>query len=79
MIASAMASLHFTRTGAFDNSSAGTADVARATPLWVAARATNHGAGFSGFKNRITYAQSTDTVLRSLPAAGAPGDLTPVD
>lgn len=79
MTASAMAYLGFTRNGAFDNSSAGTGDLAGATPLWVAAWATNPGAGFSGFKNRVTYARSTDTVLRSLLAAGARVDLTPVD
>ena len=79
MTASAMAYLGFTRNGAFDNSSAGTGDLAGATPLWVAAWATNPGAGFSGFKNRVTYARSTDTVLRSLLAAGARVDLTSVD
>ena len=55
MTASAMAYLGFTRNGAYDNSSAGTGDLAGATPLWVAAWATNPGAGFSGFKNRVTY------------------------
>ncbi len=79
MTASAMAYLGFTRNGAFDNSSAGTGDLAGATPLWVAAWATNPGAGFSGFKNRVTYARSSDTVLRSLLAAGARVDLTTVD
>ena len=79
MTASAMAYLGFTKSGAFDNSSAGTGDLAGATPLWVAAWATNPGAGFSGFKNRVTYARSSDTVLRRLLAAGARVDLASVD
>ena len=79
MTASAMAYLGFTRNGAYDNSSAGTGDLAGATPLWVAAWATNPGAGFSGFKNRVTYARSSDKVLRSLLAGGARVELTSVD
>ena len=45
MTASEMAAQGFLRNGAFDTYETGTGDLAGATPLWVAAWATNPGAG----------------------------------
>ena len=79
MTASEMPKLGFVRNGAYDNFAVGTGDLAGATPLWVAAWATNLGAGSASFVKRSIASRSSAKVLRSLLAAGARPDLTPVD
>jgi ankyrin repeat protein len=75
MTASEMAGLGFLRNGAFDTFTTGTGDLAGATPLWVAAYATNPGEGSQSFVDRNRLADSTGQVIRSLLAAGAKPDL----
>jgi len=77
MTVSEMAGLGFLRNGAFDTFTTGTGDVGGATPLWVAAYATNPGMGSAGF--RRDQVASTSAVLRSLLAAGARPDITTND
>jgi ankyrin repeat protein len=79
MIASEMAGLGFLRNGAFDTFTTGTGDLAGATPLWVAAYATNPGEGSASFVNRKRGPDSTSQIIRSLLAAGARPDLTTDD
>jgi ankyrin repeat protein len=76
---SEMAKLGFLRNGAYDTFAVGTGDLAGATPLWVAAWATNPGAGSNTTLNRIIVSLTSAEVIRSLLAAGARADLTPVD
>ncbi len=77
MTASGMTSQGFVRNGAYDTFTTGTGDVAGATPLWVAAFATNPGPGWmwDGWKTH----GSTGDVLRSLLAGGARPDITAID
>jgi len=79
MTASEMAGLGFVRNGAFDTFATGTGDLAEATPLWVAAYATNPGEGSASFVNRNRTPDSTGQIIRSLLAAGARPDLTTQD
>ena len=69
MTASDVTEQGFVRNGAFDTFATGTGDVAGATPLWVAAFATNPGPG--RMRNGWSTHRSTGDVLRSLLAAGA--------
>lgn len=77
--ASEMAKLGFVRNGAYDTFAVGTGDLAGATPLWVAAWATNPGAGTASNVNRDMASHSSGEVVRALLAAGARPDLTTVD
>ena len=79
MTASEMARLGFLRNGAYDTFATGTGDLAGATPLWVAAYATNLGAGSASFKDRRLAPQSSGTIVERLLAAGARPELTPQD
>ena len=79
MTASDVARLGFVRNGAYDTYAIGTGDLAGATPLWVAAWATNLGAGSASIVDRDMLPRSSDKVLRSLLAAGARPDITPHD
>ena len=79
MTASEMARLGFLRNGAYDTFATGTGDLAGATPLWVAAYATNLGAGSASFKDRRLAPQSSGTIVERLLAAGARPELTPKD
>lgn len=79
MTASEMAKLGFLRNGAYDTFAVGTGDLAGATPLWVAAWATNPGMGSNTTLNRTFVSLSPAAVVRSLLAAGARAALTPVD
>jgi len=79
MTASEMAGLGFLRNGAFDTFTTGVGDLSGATPLWVAAYATNPGEGSQSFVNRRRGADSSGQVIRSLLAAGARPDLTTSD
>ena len=69
----------FVRNGAYDTFATGTGDVAGATPLWVAAYATNPGPGSSSFRGRRPTPTSNGAILRRLLAAGARPDATPRD
>ena len=77
MTASGVTEQGFVRNGAYDTFATGTGDVAGATPLWVAAFATNPGPGWmwDGWKTH----SSTGDVLRSLLAGGARPDITSID
>ena len=77
LTASEMTGQGFVRNGAYDTFTTGTGDVAGATPLWVAAYATNPGADRMRFGRRNP--NSTGEILRSLLAAGARPDLTSED
>ena len=78
MTASGMVEQGFVRNGAYDTFATGTGDVAGATPLWVAAYATNPGPGRQRNRERMP-ANSTAEILRSLLAAGARPDSTSHD
>ena len=79
MTASGMVEQGFVRNGACDTFATGTGDVAGATPLWVAAYATNPGPGRQRNRGRMP-ANSTAEILRSLlAAAGARPDSTSHD
>ena len=67
----------FVRNGAYDTFATGTGDVAGATPLWVAAFATNPGPG--RMRNGRRFPFSNGEIVRSLLAAGARPDITTVD
>ena len=69
MTASDVTEQGFVRNGAYDTFATGTGDVAGATPLWVAAFATNPGPG--RMRNGWSTHSSTGDVLRRLLAAGA--------
>jgi len=77
MTASEMAGQGFVRNGAYDTFTTGTGDVAGATPLWVAAYATNPGADRMRYGRRLP--NSNSDIMRSLLAAGARPDLTSAD
>ena len=77
MTASGVTEQGFVRNGAYDTFATGTGDVAGATPLWVAAFATNPGPGRPRFGWQTH--RSTADVLRSLLAAGASPGITTVD
>ena len=77
MTASGMTEQGFVRNGAYDTFTTGTGDVAGATPLWVAAFATNPGPGRPRFGWQTH--SSTGDILRSLLAAGARPDITSID
>src|SRR5262245_11932129 len=79
MTASEMAGLGFIRNGAYDTFTTGSGDLSGATPLWVAAYATDRGEGSQSFVNRARGADSSGKVIRSLLAAGARPDLTTAD
>jgi ankyrin repeat protein len=79
MTASEMAGLGFIRNGAYDTFTTGTGDLSGATPIWVAAYATNPGEGSQSFVNRNRLPDSTGQVIRSLLAAGAQPDLPTSD
>ncbi|MCY4661173.1 MAG: ankyrin repeat domain-containing protein [Acidobacteria bacterium] len=79
MTASDVTGQGFVRNGAYDTFATGTGDVAGATPLWVAAYATNPGPGSSSFRGRRPTPSSNGAILRSLLAAGARPDSTPRD
>ena len=76
---SEMAKLGFLRNGAYDTFAVGTGDLAGATPLWVAAWATNPGAGSNTTLNRTIVSLVSAEVVRSLLAGGARADITTVD
>ena len=78
MTASEMAAQGFLRNGAFDTFEIGTGDLGGATPLWVAAWATNPGAGRAEDPNR-GIARSNAAVVRSLLAAGARPEIATSD
>ena len=77
MTASGVMHQGFVRNGAYDTFATGTGDIAGATPLWVAAFATNPGPG----RPRIGWntPDSTGEIVSSLLAAGARPDMTTVD
>ena len=79
MTASDVTGQGFVRNGAYDTFATGTGDVAGATPLWVAAYATNPGPGSSSFRGRRQTPTSSGAILRRLLAAGARPDSTPRD
>ena len=79
MTASEMPGLGFLRNGSYDNFGTGTGDVAAATPLWVAAYATNPGHGSASNRFRNTKPMSSGDVLRALLAAGANPHVTTAD
>jgi len=79
MTASEMTGQGFVRNGAFDTFTTGTGSVAGATPLWVAAWATNPGAGSASNREYRGVASSNGEILRSLLAAGARPDITTND
>ena len=79
MTASDVTGQGFVRNGAYDTFATGTGDVAGATPLWVAAYATNPGPGSSSFRGRRQTPTSNGAILRRLLAAGARPDSTPKD
>ena len=79
MTASDVTGQGFVRNGAFDTFATGTGDVAGATPLWVAAYATNPGPGSASFRGRRPTPSSNGEIVRSLLAAGARPDSTPQD
>jgi ankyrin repeat protein len=75
MTASEMAGLGFLRNGAYDTFTTGVGDLADATPIWVAAYATNPGEGSQSFVDRNRVADSSAQIIRGLIAAGAKPDL----
>ena len=77
MTASGVMHQGFVRNGAYDTFATGTGDIAGATPLWVAAFATNPGPGRP--RNGWGTHESTGAIVRSLLAAGARTDITTVD
>ena len=77
MTASDVTEQGFVRNGAYDTFATGTGDVAGATPLWVAAFATNPGPG--RMRNGWSTHRSTGDVLRRLLAAGARPGITSND
>ena len=77
MTASGVMHQGFVRNGAYDTFATGTGDIAGATPLWVAAFATNPGPGRP--RNGWGTHASTGAIVRSLLAAGARPDITTVD
>lgn len=79
MTASEMPGLGFLRNGSYDNFGTGTGDVAGATPLWVAAYATNPGHGSASNRYRNTKPMSSGDVLRALLAGGARPNITTAD
>ena len=79
MTASEVTGQGFVRNGAYDTFATGTGDVAGATPLWVAAYATNPGPGSASFRDRNRLPKSNVEILRSLLAAGARPDVTSHD
>jgi ankyrin repeat protein len=79
MTASEMPGLGFLRNGSYDNFGTGTGDVAGATPVWVAAYATNPGHGSASNRYRNIKPMSSGDVLRALLAAGARLDITTAD
>lgn len=79
MTASEMAGLGYLRNGAFDTFTTGVGDLAGATPLWVAAYATNQGEGSQSFVDRNRDADSSAQLMKTLIAAGAKPDLTTRD
>ena len=79
MTASDVTGQGFVRNGAYDTFATGTGDVAGATPLWVAAYATNPGPGSASFRGRRPTPNSNGAIVRSLLAAGARPDSTPKD
>ena len=79
MTASEMPGLGFLRNGSYDNFGTGTGDVAGATPVWVAAYATNPGHGSASNRFRNIKPMSSGDVLRALLAAGARLDITTAD
>ena len=79
MTASDVTGQGFVRNGAYDTFATGTGDVAGATPLWVAAYATNPGPGSASFRGRSPTPSSNGEIVRSLLAAGARPDSTPKD
>lgn len=79
MTASEMAGLGYLRNGAYDTFTVGVGDLADATPLWVAAYATNPGEGSQSFVDRNRDPDSSAELMRTLIAAGAKPDLTTRD
>ena len=79
MTASEMPGLGFLRNGSYDNFGTGTGNVAGATPVWVAAYATNPGHGSASNRSRNIKPMSSGDVLRALLAAGARPDITTAD
>ncbi len=77
MTASDVTEQGFVRNGAYDTFATGTGDVAGATPLWVAAFATNPGPG--RMRNGWSTHRSTGDVMRRLLAAGARPEITAND
>ena len=77
MTASGVMHQGFVRNGAYDTFATGTGDIAGATPLWVAAFATNPGPGRP--RNGWGTHESTGEIVRSLLAGGARTDITNVD
>ena len=77
MTASDVTEQGFVRNGAYDTFATGTGDVAGATPLWVAAFATNPGPG--RMRNGWSTHSSTADVLRRLLRAGARPGITSND
>jgi ankyrin repeat protein len=75
MAASEMAGLGYLRNGAYDTFTTGVGDLADATPMWVAAYATNPGEGSQSFVDRNRVADSSAQVIRMLLAAGGKPDL----
>ena len=79
MTSSEMAGLGYLRNGAFDTFTTGVGDLAGATPLWVAAYATNPGEGSQSFVDRNRDADSSAQLMRTLLGAGAKLDLATRD
>ena len=79
MTASDVTGQGFVRNGAYDTFATGTGDVAGATPLWVAAYATNPGAGSASIRGSKRMPSSNGDILHSLLAAGARPDITSSD
>jgi ankyrin repeat protein len=69
--------LGFLRNGAYDTFTTGSGDVGGATPLWVAAYATNPGMGSASVRRESV--ESTVDVVRALLAAGARADIATND
>jgi hypothetical protein len=74
---SELPNLGFLRNGAFDTFTTGSGDVGGATPVWVAAYATNPGMGSAGMRREVV--SSTGDVVRSLLAGGARADIAAND
>lgn len=75
MGASEMAGLGYLRNGGYDTFTVGVGDLAGATPIWVAAYATNPGEGSQSFVDRNRASDSSAQVIRLLLAAGGKVDL----